>query len=112
MSGDIWITKNNHWMAASHMFYWVIEFLIANIDDTEIVQKLQVIADNNLQLIDFDEFSPEQRLKITEVLTTQLVPDARRRLHGDISERSRIDLFWELSARAKLGSKWGKGASL
>ena len=112
MAGSIIITENNHWSMGSSIYHWVAEFLIANINDKEIAQKIQFIEDNNLQCIDFADFTPEQQRKLTETLTTKLIPYAKRRIPLDyVSRRSRLDLLWELSARAKFGAKWGEGNS-
>jgi len=102
MAGDIFLTKDRHWATASWAFRWAAEFLAANVNDDAVVARLRVIVDNNLNIIDLDDFEPNERARILELLRNKLLPDAESRLPTeDFDREGALEILKELSDMAR-----------
>jgi hypothetical protein len=56
MAGDVWLSKQAHWGANSSLYHWVLDFLIAGVDDPGAVADLEEIRDANLGLVNLEDF--------------------------------------------------------
>jgi hypothetical protein len=102
MAGDIFLARDRHWTTASWAFRWAAEFLAASVNDDAIVARLRVIVDNNLNVIDLDDFQPAERARILDLLQNKLLPDAERRLPTDDFDREgALEILKKLSDMAR-----------
>ncbi|MDQ3404482.1 MAG: hypothetical protein M3548_14015 [Actinomycetota bacterium] len=102
MAGDIWINEDARWPVNSSLYHWVLEFLILNLDDLDTVANLEEIRDNNLGIVDVEDYPLPMRERIVTLLRDELVPDATVRLPHDMRNRDGyIDALGELALMAQ-----------
>jgi hypothetical protein len=102
MSGDIWLSKDVRWLANSSLYHWVLNFLIVSIDKPDTVRDLEEIRDNNLGLINIEDFDLGTQRQMVYLLRESLVPEAESRLRGDMEGRQDLlEALQELADMAK-----------
>jgi hypothetical protein len=87
MAGDVWLSRQAHWAANSSLYHWVLDFLIAGVDDPGAVTDLEEIRDANLGLVNLEDFDPKVQRRMLGLLGQDLVSDARSRLRADMPDR-------------------------
>ena len=88
MAGAIKLASGELWTASSSPYHWVLEFLIASVQDKTAMDALAEIRDANLGMVDLQEFAPEVRDQMQGLISDRLLPDAEARLRTDLPDRA------------------------
>jgi hypothetical protein len=100
MSGDIWLSKDVRWLANSSLYHWVLDFLIVSVDKPDAVRDLEEIRDNNLGLVNIEDFDLGTQHQMVHLLRESLVPQAESRLQGE-GRQDFLEALQELADMAK-----------
>jgi hypothetical protein len=68
------------WTATGGLFDWTLEFLMARLSDTEAVERIREIVDNNLGSLWVSEFPAQAQRELVSHLRDGLVAAAQRKL--------------------------------
>jgi hypothetical protein len=76
MAGDIIVSDEYAWTASFGLFDWVLEFLVASIDDDATKEELRQVLDAHLGVVDLRRLPEAGRAEITRALREHLAPAA------------------------------------
>jgi hypothetical protein len=102
MSGTIAISPAVRWSAAGWLFDWAVEFLADNVADPGVAADLREIVTENLGWLDLDDYGPETRAELRDIMQHQLVAAADESLPQTVPNRPAvIELLQELARKAR-----------
>jgi hypothetical protein len=102
MSGTIAISPDVRWSAAGWLFDWIVEFLADNVADPDVAADLREIVTENLGWLGLDDYGPETRAELRDIMSHQLLAAADESLPQTVPNRPAvIELLEELAGKAR-----------
>lgn len=97
MAALILVKPGLDWTASGGLFDFTLEFLISRLSDEKAAASLQAVVDNNLGSVWLTEFPTATQQEIFELLRTELLPEAKRKLPESPAKASALALLQQLA---------------
>jgi hypothetical protein len=102
MSGTIAISPDVRWSAAGWLFDWTVEFLADKVADPDVASDLREIVTENLGWLGLDDYGPEARAELRDIMQHRLLAAANENLPQTVPNRPAvIELLQELADKAR-----------